>query len=161
MFENSYKIRVSARAIVFNDNRILLNCFGNGIYYNLPGGGIEERENARLTVAREVYEETGLKVSVGEFVFALEYEPWSADHLHGDGHHISFVFRSALQGGNQLSIPEIPDIDPLNPSMISQPVWIPLAQLTEIVLLPHINQNLLQYFKTGVFEPKFITEPYE
>jgi 8-oxo-dGTP pyrophosphatase MutT (NUDIX family) len=55
----------------------LLNRFGDGAYYNFPGGGIEERENARLTVVREVREETGLEVSAGDFIFALKYEPWT------------------------------------------------------------------------------------
>jgi 8-oxo-dGTP diphosphatase len=160
MFENSYKIRVSARAIIFDENKILLNRFGDGAYYNFPGGGIEERENARLTVVREVREETGLEVSAGAFVFALEYEPVSGGHVYGDGHHISFFFRCGIINGSQITTPEIPDIDPLNPMMVSQPVWVPITELPEIELLPHINKNLLQYFNTGIFEPMFLDEPY-
>ena len=68
----SYKIRVSSRAIIFNDDKVLLNCFGNGLYYNFPGGGIEEYETAKQAVAREVLEESGLTVDVGELVFSLE-----------------------------------------------------------------------------------------
>ena len=161
MFENSYKIRVSARAIVFNDDKVLLNRFGKGNYYNFPGGGIEKNENSRLTVVREVREETGLEVSAGEFVFALEYEPLSSGYLYGDGHHISFFFRCYLQNGDKISTPELPDVAPENPLMISQPVWVPVSQIQEIGLLPHINKNLVQYFKTGIFEPKFFNEPYE
>ena len=161
MFENAYKIRVSARAIVFDNGNLLLNSFGDGAYYNFPGGGIEERENARLTVVREVREETGLEVSAGELVFALEYEPWNGGYVYGDGHHISFFFKCELKDSSRLSTPELPDIDPLNPRMISQPVWVPITELPDIELLPHINKNLLQYFKTGVFSPLFLDEPYE
>ena len=160
MFENSYKIRVSARAVIFDGDSILLNRFGNGTYYNFPGGGIEERENARMAVVREVREETGLEVAAGDFIFALEYEPYNGGHVYGDVHHISFFFRCELLNGNEILTPEIPDMNPLNPKMISNPVWVPVAQLPEIELLPHINQNLLKYFKTGVFEPLFFEEPY-
>ena len=99
--------------------------------------------------------------TAGDFVFALEYEPWNGGHIYGDGHHISFFFRCELLDGNQITTPELPDIDPLNPVMVSQPVWLPVLELPEIELLPHINKNLLQYFKTGEFEPLFLDEPYE
>ncbi|MCL2159276.1 MAG: NUDIX domain-containing protein [Oscillospiraceae bacterium] len=161
MFENSYKIRVSARAIVFDGDRVLLNSFGEGAYYNFPGGGIEERENARLAVVREVKEETGLEVSAGDFVFALEYEPWNSGYIYGDGHHISFFFRCELTNGNQITTPELPDINPSNPMMTSRPVWVPIEQLPDIELWPHINKNLAEYFKNGIFKPLFLDEPYE
>ncbi|MCL2740541.1 MAG: NUDIX domain-containing protein [Oscillospiraceae bacterium] len=161
MFENSHKIRVSARAIVFDGDRVLLNRFGDGAYHNFPGGGIEERESARMTVVREVREETGQEVTAGGFAFALEYEPWSGGHAYGDGHHISLFFRCELLGGSQIAKPELPDIDPTNPAMVSQPVWVPISDLPGIELLPHVNENLMQYFKTGIFEPLFIDEPYE
>ena len=141
MFENSYKIRVSARAIVFDEDRVLLNRFGDGVYYNFPGGGIEERENARLTVVREVREETGLEVSASDFVFALEYEPWNGGHVYGDGHHISFFFRCELLNGNRITTPELPDVNPSNPTMISQPVWVPIVELSKIELLPRIDRE--------------------
>ena len=155
MFENSYRIRVSARAIVIDQDKILLNHFNNGAYYNTPGGGIEEKENARMAVVREVREETGLEVEVGDLVFTLEYEPHNSGYIYGNGHHISFFFRCKLLGSNQLLTPEIPDFDPSNPEITSQPVWVPLVQLPEINLLPSVNKNLMQYFKTGVFEPLF------
>lgn len=33
----SFHIRVSARGIVINEDKILLNEFGGGKYYNIPG----------------------------------------------------------------------------------------------------------------------------
>ncbi len=49
-----YKIRVSSRAIIIDNDKILLNKFGDGVYYNFPGGGIEENETALEAVVREL-----------------------------------------------------------------------------------------------------------
>ena len=56
------KIRVSARAIIIDNDKILLNEFGDGQYYNFIGGEIEENETAKQAVVREVMEESGLAV---------------------------------------------------------------------------------------------------
>ena len=104
---------------------------------------------------------SGKLLSAGDYIFALEYEPWNGGHVFGDGHHISFFFRCELLNGSQITTSELPDIDPLNPVMVSQPIWLPVSELPAIELLPHINKNLLQYFKTGVFKPLFFDEPYE
>ena len=81
MFEDSYKIRISSRAIIIHDGKILLNCFKDGLYYNFPGGGIEKNETAKQAAHREVLEETGLAVDVGELVFSLEYEPFNCNNI--------------------------------------------------------------------------------
>ena len=43
----SCHIRVSARALLVYENKILLNMFGGGKYYNLPGSGVEEMESSK------------------------------------------------------------------------------------------------------------------
>ncbi len=43
----SFHIRVSARGIVINNDKILLNGFGDGEYYNIPGGGVEPGETVK------------------------------------------------------------------------------------------------------------------
>ena len=161
MFENSYKVRVSSRAIIFNQGKVLLNCFGNGEYYNFPGGGIEKEENALQAVVREVKEETGLDISVTEMVFSLEYEPKTAKQIYGDGHHISFFFRCELIGDDTLQIPTIPDIDPKDVTLVASPKWIDIKDLSSLNMLPHINKNVVDYYNTGLFLPKFFEEPYE
>ena len=158
MFENSCKIRVSARGIVFHDGNILLNRFGEGAYYNIPGGGIEKGETAHQAVVREIREETGLSVSAGELVFVLEYEPVASGYAYGDGHHISLFFRCELIGKPDLSVPEEPDANPDDPSLVSCPVWLPAGQLPEIELVPHIDENLLRYYQTGIFEPLYFQD---
>lgn len=160
MFENSYKVRVSARAIIINNDTVLLNRFGNGVYYNFPGGGIEKGENALQAVVREVQEETSLIVSAKEMVFALEYEPCTGKQLYGNGHHISFFFRCDLVGDAIIKKPTLPDIDPNNPALVSSPEWIPIKDLLSLNILPHINKNVIDYLDTGIFLPRFFEEPY-
>jgi len=160
MFENKYKVRVSSRAIIFNQGKVLLNCFGDGKYYNFPGGGIEKEENSLQAVVREVNEETGLDVYVREMVFSLEYEPKTGKQIYGDGHHISFFFRCKLMGDDTLQIPTLPDIDPIETTLVAYPKWVEIKDLSSLNILPHINKNLIDYYNTGIFLPRFFEEPY-
>jgi len=157
MFENSYKVRVSSRAIIIDDNKVLLNCFGDGLYYTFPGGGIEKNETAKMAAVREVLEESGLTVDIGELVFSLEYEPHSCDYLYGDGHHISFFFRGHLTSVAPV-IASQPDTNPDDETITSVAKWVPLSELHTINLLPKICEPLRKYVETGVFEPLFWDE---
>lgn len=57
----SYKVRPSAYAVVMNDAGGIAVVRGANGYY-LPGGGIEGGEDAEAAVARECFEECGLRV---------------------------------------------------------------------------------------------------
>jgi len=62
--------RVAAYAVIMRGEQILLSRIAEriaqGEMWTLPGGGLERGEEPRAAVVREVYEETGLPVSVGE-----------------------------------------------------------------------------------------------
>lgn len=67
------KIRNCARAIIMNSSgEILLqrfefkNVVGNKILWVTPGGGIEENENYKLALERELFEELSLKIKINE-----------------------------------------------------------------------------------------------
>jgi len=158
MFENSYKIRVSSRAIILDEDKILLNEFGGGQYYNFIGGGIEENETAKEAVVREIMEESGLTADVGELVFSLEYEPTSCNFSGGKNHHISVFFRCHIDKSVLPQKPSHTDIDPDNPTITSVAKWVPLSELSSINMLPKIAEPLIKYFETGVFSPSFWAE---
>ncbi|MCL2528617.1 MAG: NUDIX domain-containing protein [Defluviitaleaceae bacterium] len=159
MFENSYKIRVSSRAIIIDNDKILLNCFGDGLYYNFPGGGIEKNETAKQAVVREVLEESGLAVDAGALVFSLEYEPFNCNYCYGKGHHISFFFRCFLNPSITPVKAAIADVNPDNEDVTSTAKWVPLSELHTINLVPKISEPLMEYVETGIFEPSFWDKP--
>lgn len=159
MIKLSYHIRVSARGIVINNDKILLNEFGAGEYYNIPGGGVEPGETVKQAVVREIYEESGLKVTVGDLIYVYEYEPNNCNFMYGSKPQISIVFRCFLNGDNKIKPPSVPDIDPENPEISSEAKWIPIAKLKNIHYVPYIHNELMEYIKTNSFSPIFMEEP--
>ena len=62
--------RPSARAIIFNRDKIALVYATNEKYYKFPGGGIRDDEDRKQALIREVKEESGLVVipeSIAEY----------------------------------------------------------------------------------------------
>jgi len=151
--------RVGARAVVVHDGKILLNEFGDGIYYNLPGGGVDEGELVTHAVIREVLEETGLNVDVIKMLYVLEYEPVYCNKIYGETPQISIVFECRVIGDTAVKAASIPDQNPDDPNLTSKPVWMPVESLENIEYVPYIHDSLMAFIKTGIFEPSFLSEP--
>jgi 8-oxo-dGTP diphosphatase len=90
------KVRVRANGILIHQNSVLLVQLKTPIfdypYWMPPGGGLEFGETLQEAVKREMLEETGISVDVGELWFVNEYinSPW---------HAIEFYFKcSYLEG---------------------------------------------------------------
>ena len=80
------RVRVRACGVCLKNNSLLLvNHAGlrDGSFWAPPGGGIEFGQTAEETVMREFEEETGIRVSMGKFLFACEFikEPLHAIEL--------------------------------------------------------------------------------
>ena len=63
-------IRLGCSAVIFDTtkNKILLTCRADNSLWCLPGGGIDPGESVVEACAREVWEETGLRVRVGKLI---------------------------------------------------------------------------------------------
>lgn len=72
--------QVAGRGLVIHEDRLLLvNGDGDGTFWVPPGGRADLGEDIKSCVKREVYEETGLQVSVGAMIAVSEYFDEVAD----------------------------------------------------------------------------------
>ncbi|MCW9042760.1 MAG: NUDIX hydrolase [Pseudopelagicola sp.] len=89
--------RLAVRALIMQDDRLLLvNAFPGDIddLWCAPGGGVEKNASLPANLAREVWEETGLRISVGAPCLVNEF------HNPEDGfHQVDLYFRCRIMAG--------------------------------------------------------------
>lgn len=119
--------------VIDQDEVLLIHRFKNGAeYYAVPGGGIEPGENEERAAVREMREETGLDVTLGEKIGMID--------LDGERQHI-YVARS-FQGEPKLGGPELERQSPEN---IYKLEWIAIEDVREIDMREEIRELLLRH----------------
>lgn len=123
-------IRIRSAVLVVEDGRVLLvRHQKNGrTYWLLPGGGVEFGESAPDAARREVQEETGLQVEVGDL--ALVAETIAPD---GSRHLLHLVFHARKAGGTL----RVGDEDRL-----AEVRFVPLDELPTLALHPPLATAL-------------------
>ena len=87
--------RVAAYGVIVRDNQILLCQLTRSRQWTLPGGGIDFGEAPVDAVVREVQEETGFDVSVGELIGVYSYLKKNVDEVHG----VQIMYSAEITGG--------------------------------------------------------------
>ncbi len=90
--------RLAARALILQDDRLLLvNAYpgGRSDLWCAPGGGVEVGSSLHANLIREVHEETGLAIAVGEPALVNEFH----DPTTGF-HQVDLFFRCTITGGS-------------------------------------------------------------
>ncbi|WP_422033117.1 NUDIX domain-containing protein [Roseovarius sp.] len=90
-------VRLAVRAVIVEDGRLLLvNAYPSeeSALWCAPGGGVETHSSLEDNLVREVYEETGLTISVGDPCLVNEF------HSEARGfHQVEMFFRCRVGAG--------------------------------------------------------------
>ncbi|OJY32206.1 MAG: NUDIX hydrolase [Rhodobacterales bacterium 65-51] len=90
--------RLAVRALILHENRLLLvNAWGGGVsdLWCAPGGGVERGASLPDNLIREVHEECGLTVTVGEVALVNEFHD-----PNGPFHQVDVYFRCTIVAGD-------------------------------------------------------------
>lgn len=128
-------VRAAARGLLSRDGRYLLleADFDEGTRYVLPGGGVEFGETHAETVEREVREETGLDVEVGDVADAYTVTVRFA----GGEHHVCSVVLDCAAPEGDVDVTGNVDDEPLVGH-----VWATPAEARELPLADGLPASL-------------------
>lgn len=135
------KLRNSMKAIIIRNDTILLqkNEDKFGVFYLLPGGGMNAGETMHQALQRECKEEIGTEVTIGELRFIREYIGSNHEfaELDSDVHQIEFMFVCTLPDGYEPQAGHTPDDRQIAVE------WMQLNALHTIPLYPAVLKPIL------------------
>jgi len=146
-------------ALIINDGKILAihrKNYGQE-YWVLPGGGWEENETQEEGVAREVWEETSLKVEVIRPVFSL--------YVKDDGQKLVYLCKYSRGEPKLGDFNEKKTMTP-DGNQLYEPVWVNINELPSIKLYTlEFRDWFLENYKSdllpdGVFEMKITKDQF-
>lgn len=114
------KVRVTG-ILIDNDSLLLLEQnVDNERAWSLPGGGVEQGESIEQALVREMQEETGLNVTVGDLLYVC-------DHIKPERHVVHLTF--LINAKDKTIIGTTPGLDE---NEIKNIKFVPISELEKI-----------------------------
>ncbi len=131
-------MRIRPAALIIENNHILLLAYHYeaGTKFGLPGGNVDMGENFDQTVRRELEEELGIEVEVGEMIALGQVH--ATDDFSACVH---VIFEGDIVGG-------IPQLQP-GETTADDLVWVPVDKISELHIYPAMNDAILDFVHTG------------
>lgn len=143
------QVKVRVAAVLIESNRILLvkHRKEETSYWVLPGGGVEFGETLEQAAAREVLEETNLRIDIKKLIYLGQLvSPRSEKHV------IDFFFWGEVVGGSLRSTQE---------DKIAEVKFFPVAELPRLDFRPRISDQLLSSIQNQFSGPVQYLGEYE
>ena len=123
-----------------NQTQVLLMryCYGGQDVFALPGGSPDRGETLPDTIRREIREELGISVDIGEMILAGEM---LLSQRNDDVLHVVFAARN-VQGEPTLNPAETTALDL---------VWKPVADLDKLNMYPNIGARIQPWFSSATY----------
>jgi 8-oxo-dGTP pyrophosphatase MutT (NUDIX family) len=139
------RFTVRVAGVCLRDDYVLLHTGEGTDFWALPGGRCEMGEPTAETLRREMAEETGLQVAVGDLLWVME------NFYTDEGksfHEIGFYYRMELPA--DVSPPDIqPEFTGMEGAHFLLFRWFPLAEVEHLRLYPtYFRQALLDLPRT-------------
>jgi 8-oxo-dGTP pyrophosphatase MutT (NUDIX family) len=124
--------RPSVYAVIIERGKILLSRQWDG--FDFPGGGVDLGENIKKALAREVWEETGIKIAIGRIVFCND----SFFKLPLSGEYVQsiLIYYLCKKIGGRLSVKNLCEDEK---NYADYPEWIDLKKIKKIKFCNSIN----------------------
>lgn len=131
-------LRVAAYAVIERRGKILLTHWRRGHLHGwtLPGGGLEDGEDPRDAVVREIFEETGLTAKAGRLLGVDSRVMVREDVEDGQTpelHTIRIVYRASVQDG-----PLVHEID----GSSDEARWVPIREIKSLKTLSLVRTGM-------------------
>lgn len=136
--------RTAGKAVIIQNDHLLVihrkRRDDGTIFYYLPGGGQDHGENLIDCVKREVLEEVGFHVEVGDMLCVAEYigKNHELAAIHSDLHQVDFLFHCTIKPGTERQEPTQTDAGQVGWS------WLPFSDILDYEKYPRGDRNFLR-----------------
>jgi 8-oxo-dGTP pyrophosphatase MutT (NUDIX family) len=116
--------------LLLQDNAVLLirrYRAERGVYYVVPGGGVEEGEGDEEGAVREMREETGFEVELGRIVYRFEYPEYNQLQIFYSGKIIGGALSTEIGG---------PEREYQSNENVYEVGWVPIDEVSRLPLYP-------------------------
>ena len=142
---DDYKLNIRATAIIIHNNKLLTHKDKNYDHYALIGGRVQEGEDSKTTVEREILEETGKKIQILDYACTIE------NFFEAEGqkfHELMFTYNAEFENEEDKKIEET--IKNIEGEENLRYEWIDLDKIDEYNLVPHSLKEILKKKKFPV-----------
>jgi len=138
--------RIRVAGLIVRDGKILLaeHEKHERRYWLLPGGGMEYGESLEETLKRELVEEAGIEIEVGELLWVVESIPTDKHR-----HVLNIILEATALSDELVCTPD---------KVLRDTVWKDVDDLESLTLFPDTRAEIRSYLESG-HRPKILLGP--